>query len=276
MTTAAATTLAPRVARRTGRFTVLVPVGRPDAGPGLLSLAETLVPEGVEADIRPMHVATGEHFANADDSAADALGQLLTAGVGTHALGEPIVHAAPDIAGAIVATAHDIDAQLIVLGWQRPTLSRTLIGGTVARVMQKTDAEIVVHYDRHPRPWRRLLVPYLYGEHDRAAVAAAQRLAEREAESVTILHVVEPDEEPARPGRFRDSVNGTWCEVRVVPAADPLEAAVAQARSGDYDAIVVGTSRAWGLAPAFLGIRHEQLAKETDASMLIVRAARTA
>src|SRR5690606_9149797 len=77
-----------------------------------------------------------------------------------------------------------------------------------------------------PRPWKRVLVPYLYGDHDRAAVGVAQRLAQMEAESVTILHVIEPDEEPAHTGRFRESVDGAWCEVRVVAAADPLRAAV--------------------------------------------------
>lgn len=275
MITAATNALQGRAARRTGRYRVLVPVGRPDAGPGLLSLAETLVPMGMEGDVRPMHVATGEHFATASESAADALGQLYEGRAESQPRLEPIVREDADIARAIVAAADDIDAELIVMGWQRPTLSRTLIGGTVARVMQKSDAQIVVHYDRHPRPWKRLLVPYLYGDHDRAAVGVAQRLAQTEAEIVTILHVVERDEEPAHTGRFRESVDGTWCEVRVVAAADPLRAAVDEARDGGYDAIVVGTSRAWGLAPAFLGIRHEQLAKETDASMLIVRAART-
>ena len=274
MISTSTTTLRGRAARRTGRYTVLVPVGRPDAGPGLLSLAETLVPMGMDGDVRPMHAATGEHFATAHESAADALGQLLAKGPRSQSRLEPLVRENADVAGAIVGAAESVDAELIVMGWQRPKLSRTLIGGTVARVMQKSKAEIVVHYDRHPRPWKKLLVPYLYGDHDRAAVGVAQRLAQREAESVTILHVVEPHEEPAHVGRFRESVDGTWCEVRVVAAADPMRAAVDEARDGGYDAIVVGTSRAWGLAPAFLGIRHEQLAKETDASMLIVRAAR--
>lgn len=272
--TAGGVALEPRVSRHTGRYTVVVPVGFPDSGPGLLSLAAALVPAGVVADIRPLHVATGERWRSVDESAADALGLLLAAGVDAALQLEPIVRAGSEVAQEIVAAVRELDAQVVVLGWQRPTLNRTLIGGTVAMVMQQTSAEVVVHYDRHPRPWRRLLVPYLYGEHDRAAMGVAQRLATHDAESVTILHVVEPDEEPGTTGRFRDSVDGTSAEIKVVPAADPLVAAVEEARSGGYDAIVVGTSRAWGLAPAFLGIRHEQLAKETDASMLIVRAAR--
>ncbi len=263
-----------QVSRHTGRFTVLVPVGRPAAGPGLLSLAATLVPQGANADIRPLHVATGARWPTAQESAADALGELLTAGVDAELTLEPIVRSGTDVAGEIIRAAQELDAQLIVLGWQRPTLNRTLIGGTVAQVMQQTDAQVIVHYDRHPRPWRRLLVPYLYGDHDRAAVGVAQRLAGHEAESVTVLHVVEPGEAPSTGERFRDTVDGATAEVKIVPAADPLIAAVEEARTGGYDAIVVGTSRAWGLAPDFLGLRHEQLARETDASMLIVRAER--
>ncbi|MGH7445152.1 MAG: universal stress protein [Longimicrobiales bacterium] len=263
-----------RVSAHTGRFTVLVPVGFPASGPGLLSLAATLVPAGLEADIRPLHVATGERWRSVDESAQDALGLLLGAGADSDLVLEPVVRSGTDVAAEIVSAVRELDAQLVVLGWQRPTLNRTLISGTVAKVMQETDAEVIVHYDRTPRPWRRLLVPYLYGDHDRAAIGVAMRLAGHEAESVTILHVVEPDEDPGGSGPFRDTVDGMSCEVKVVPAADPRVAAAEEARTGGYDALVVGTSRAWGLAPAFLGMRHELLARETDASMLIVRAAR--
>ena len=263
-----------RARRRTSRYRVLVPVGRPEAAQGLVALAETLVPMGMDGEIRPMHVASGEDIAAVTQSAMVALRGLQTSRGGTTRRFEPIVREGADVAQTIAAAAADVDADLIVMGWQRPTLSRSLIDGTVARVMQESSAQVVVHYNRRPRPWKRVLVPYLYGDHDRAAVGVAQRLAQMEAESVTILHVIEPDEEPAHTGRFRESVDGAWCEVRVVAAADPLRAAVDEARSGSYDAIVVGTSRAWGLAPAFLGIRHEQLARETDASMLIVRAPR--
>src|SRR5690606_39477539 len=122
--------------------------------------------------------------------------------------------------------AADAVAHLIVMVWRRPTLRLTLSDVTVARVMQESRSQVVVHYNRRPRPWKRVLVPYLYGDHDRAAVGVAQRLAQMEAESVTILHVIEPDEEPAHTGRFRESVDGAWCEVRAGAAADPLRAAV--------------------------------------------------
>lgn len=254
-----------------GTFTVLVPIGLPDSGPGLLSLAHALIPAATEAEVRPVHIATGERFASPDESAADAF-RLLPADAESPWMGEPIVREGDDIADEIVAAAQERAARLIVLGWQRPQLSRTVIGGTVAKVMRHTGAEVVVYYERRPRPWRRLLVPYLYGAHDRAAVGVARRLAES-AESVTVLHVVEPDEDPKTIGPFRAGLDSAWCEVKVVPAPDPLSAAVEEARTGDYDAIVVGSSRTWGMGPTFIGLRHEQLARESDASMLIVRAA---
>lgn len=259
--------------RKNGRFTVLIPVGFPGSGPELLSLARALVPADAKPVFRPMHVATGARFRSVDESASDALGMLLAAGRDLDLELEPVVRSGADVAGEIVRSAREVDADLIVLGWHRPTLSRSLIGGTVASVMRNTNAEVVVHYDRHPRPWRRLLVPFLYGEHDRAAVGVAHRLAGYEGEMVTILHVVEPDEDPRSIGPFRESLGSAKSEVKVVPAPDPLSATVAEARTGDYDAIVVGTSRAWGMSPSFLSIRHEELAKDTRASMLIVRAA---
>lgn len=256
---------------RHGPFTVLVPVGLPASGPALLSLARMLVPEGREMDIRPLHVAAGPRPEPSDPPDA-VLAPMLEAAAGGVMRVEPIVRTAPDVAAAIVAAAEESAAELVVLGWQRPTLNRRLIGGTVASVMAATPAEVVVLYDRQPRPWRRLLVPYLFGRHDRAAVGVAQRLA-HESETVTILHVVEMDEDPRSVGPLRESMHEGRSEVKVVPAGDPLEAVIREARSGDYDAIVVGTSRSWGMGPNFLGVRHELLARATNASMLIVRAA---
>lgn len=256
----------------TGRYTVLIPVWLPASGPELLSLARSLVPPDAEPQYRPLHVAGAARQRSADASADEALGLLLDAGRELDMELEPMVRAGSDVAAEIVRGAREVDADLIVLGWHRPKMSRSLIGGTVASVMRSTRAEVVVHYDRSPRPWKRLLVPFLYGEHDHAAVGVAHRMAAHEGEMVTILHVVEPDEDARSIGPFRESLGPASSEVKVVPAPDPLWATVAEARDGAYDAIVVGTSRAWGMSPSFLSVRHEQLAKDTNASMLIVRA----
>lgn len=252
--------------QRTGTYTVLVPVGLPASGPALVSLGRTLVPEGRDAAIRPLFVAAGP-WAGTEDP----LGPIRAASHGRADM-DPMVRSAPDVADAIVAAVDETDAELIVLGWQRPLLNRRLIGGTVASVMNRTSAEVVVLYDRKPQPWKRLLVPYLFGDHDRAAVGVAHRLA-RESESVTLLHVVEPDEDPRSVGPLRDAMGSARSEVKIVPAADPLSAVIAEARTGRYDTIVVGTSRTWGMGPNFIGVRHELLARATDASMVIVRAA---
>jgi nucleotide-binding universal stress UspA family protein len=57
----------------------------------------------------------------------------------------------------------------------------------------------------------------------------------------------------------------------MVRTKNPVDAVVEQARGGRHDLVVIGVAKAWGLTPAFFGVRHERLVRETAASLLIVR-----
>ena len=86
---------------------------------------------------------------------------------------------------------------------------------------------------------------------------------------MTILHVVS---EP-RTGTSSSLRDVEGVRVEIVHDADPVEAAVREARQG-YDLIVVGVARAWGITGGLFGQRHEGLARATTASMIVVRPAR--
>ena len=59
--------------------------------------------------------------------------------------------------------------------------------------------------------------------------------------------------------------------VRVVGSNAPVDAVVEEVRRGEHDLVVIGVAKAWGLTPAFFGVRHERIVEETQASLLIVR-----
>ena len=61
----------------------------------------------------------------------------------------------------------------------------------------------------------------------------------------------------------------------VVESAHPLDTLVEVAR-GEFDLVVAGASEQWGLEPSLFSRRHERLARECPASVLIVRAAHVA
>ena len=45
----------------------------------------------------------------------------------------------------------------------------------------------------------------------------------------------------------------------------------AEPRSYLFPGVVIGVSRTWGTDPQFFGVRHERIARETQASLLLVR-----
>jgi nucleotide-binding universal stress UspA family protein len=142
-------------------------------------------------------------------------------------------------------------------------------------VMRRTRADVAVLLARRPAPWRRVLVPFTGGAHDRAALRLAGRLGQQPGTAVTILHVVRPARDPGEPRLgLSDEVAeafGPSTHLKVVEREDPVEAAVEEARGG-YDLVVIGASETWGLEPTLFSPRHERLAQACPASLLIVRA----
>jgi nucleotide-binding universal stress UspA family protein len=188
--------------------------------------------------------------------------------------------------------AHDIvdvarvkGARLVVMGWHKPVVSNKILGGVVNDVMSHAPATVAVYVQRSTTSWRRVLVPYREPELDAAALDAALRIASGNDVELTVLRVVpeggeKPDELGGSAGsRAREVLPPAWREhavagrvvVRVVGSDTPVDAVVEEVRRGEHDLVVIGVAKAWGLTPAFFGVRHERIVEETQASLLIVR-----
>src|SRR5690606_34995516 len=121
----------------------------------------------------------------------------------------------------------------VVLGYPDHARGRSAFTDIVERATAAASVDVIVCVDRHERPWRRVLVPYLYGPLDGGALGVPRRLARTGDASVTVLHVVEPagqdhDDDAVQPLR-------TWiggCTLKVVTAGDPVSAAAEEARRG--------------------------------------------
>jgi hypothetical protein len=134
------------------------------------------------------------------------------------------------------------------------------------RAATEQGMDAIVVYDRHPRPWRRLLAPYTYGAHDPAAFALARRLARRTRGELMLLHVDDPH--PASAPATVRSVDG--CIVRIVCGGDPVALGECEAAAG-HDVVVAG-----GGTPHpqhYFTPRLHGLISRTRASLVIVHAA---
>jgi nucleotide-binding universal stress UspA family protein len=163
------------------------------------------------------------------------------------------------------------------MGWQKPVVSKRILSGSVHDVMTRAATDVAVYVERSFEPWKRVLVPFRSSAHDDAALEMAGRIGAANHIPVTVLHVIRDEKDalilsPALVARVASGgALPAGVAVKVVRSDDSLTELVQEVRRGDHDLVVIGVAREWGLTPAFFGMRHERLARETKASLLIIR-----
>ncbi|MCP3141924.1 cation:proton antiporter domain-containing protein [Pyxidicoccus xibeiensis] len=275
-------TAAPTPAEPSARpYTVLTCVSHGKAGPGLALLSHALTRgEARTAQVYALHLMPASDRASLlmkheppqqEGALAPLLGRAQVLGLEVR----PLSFISSEPGADICRTAEAKRADLIVLGWHKPLFSRTVLGGTVHEVMQDAGPGVAVLVDRGLKEIRRILVPFIGGEHDRAALGLARRLLRHEGTEVTLLHVTSADatsEDSGARARVEDLFPEGAKQVRfhVVSHPSPEEAALEEARRG-YDLVVVGVGSRWGLESHLIGLHRERLIQESPASLLIVR-----
>ncbi|UJR79582.1 cation:proton antiporter [Sandaracinus amylolyticus] len=266
-------------------FTVLVPVSLPASGPGLLRLARALVPSGRRPRVYGLHLRRSDEHAVTDlegtpDLPAQefALQPMLRAAQEASVEVRPLVFASERPGRDIADLARVKGADMVLLGWHKPVISRRILGGAVYDVMTNAPADVAVYLERRFAPWSRILVPCRDLARDLPALRAAGRIGATTGVPVTVLHIVPPSGTPsATDVELRAAVSSASDSQRAevtleqVRSDDPVGAVVSAARRGEHDLVVVGVSNAWGIEPAIFGVKHERLAEETEASLLILR-----
>ena len=262
-----------------GRYAVMIPVSLPSSGPGLLRVARAVSPVP-DPQFYALHLVrssdgliTGNIADDAKVRADKALQPLLSAAADSGVAVSPFFFVSRDAAKDITDIAYLKGAGLILMGWHKPVVSRSVLSGMVNDVMRQAQMDVAVYLERQFGLWRRVLVPYIDGVHDRAAIAMAVNIARHSDADVTVLHVVSPVGDggqlgiPSRP----DALDSDRVHLRTVEHQQPLEEVIRVAREG-HDLIVVGISETWGLEPSLFSNRHERLARECPGSLLMVRA----
>ncbi|HEX8915944.1 MAG TPA: universal stress protein, partial [Humisphaera sp.] len=183
----------------------------------------------------------------------------------------------------ILRTAADRDVDLVLIGGHRAVVGRSVLGGTVGKVLEHAAADVAILLDRGLTDVRRVMVPYLGSPHDRLALDLAARLGRSAGAGVTVLHVVPDDRpvaprDPGTPGgateavqrAFNDPTQPAPVEFRVVRGAEPVDAVIGE--SAGFDLLIVGVGPEWGLeGGTFFGLRPERLTAEARCSLLLVR-----
>jgi hypothetical protein len=179
----------------------------------------------------------------------------------------------PERVSTVLRCVHETNADALVLGYPGSARGRSHFTDVVERVTAAAALDVVVCVERHERPWQRVLVPYLYGPLDGAALGVARRLARGGAADVTVLHVVEGAGDDDHVATLMAAVGD--CRLNVVTAADPVTAAADEARRG-YDLIVLGGREPKLGRGRYFTVRQQRLLLATDASLVIAHPGRAA
>jgi nucleotide-binding universal stress UspA family protein len=269
-------------------FSVLIPVAHPRSGGPLLQLSATLVDPGAERAIFALHLRRpadreAYHPLLADERKPESEEVLrpLLAQAEKHGIPvEAILLTATDVAAGVAEVAAERQASLVLIGFHHSVFSRTMLGGTVHRILETVETDVAVFVDRGYFGGRKILVPYRGGEHDRLALQIAARAARGAEAQVEVLHVISSGARGgSKPAAARTEAERLFAprgaerphnwSFRSIDDASPVDAVLRE--SASYDLVVIGVSEEWGLESHLFGLRPERIAEQSPTSMLIVR-----
>ncbi|MBX7077637.1 MAG: cation:proton antiporter [Nannocystaceae bacterium] len=269
-----------RVPTPTRRFATLVCVANERSGPGLVTIGEALRGPDRAEPTYALHLMSPTDRASffvgqaPEEVSARILAPALERARALSVAIKPISFVSSDPAADICGVAGAKGIDLMLLGWHKPLLGQSLLGGIVHDVLDAAPCDVGVFIDRGLVHVRRVLVPFVGGQHDDAALAVAQRLLVAGAADITVLQVESGTATPG-PGvaaveRLREQGGGR-VTLRVVEHASPAEAALTESRA-QYDLLVVGLGPQWGLAHRRLGVHAERLIDGASCSVLVTHA----
>jgi Kef-type K+ transport system membrane component KefB/nucleotide-binding universal stress UspA family protein len=264
-------------------FTVLMCVADERSGPGLVTLARAFVGsardrQGQLYALQLVAPSSRVSPSDAEHRAATTLAPLFERARSLDVPVRAISFVSPEPARDICNVAEVRGVDLILLGWHKPVLSQTMLGGVVHGVLEHAPTDVGVFADRGLTQVRRILVPFQGSTHDRGALALAHRLLIGHDAEVTILHVVPPerggDEQELGARAMAQHIFGEPAGGRVrmeiVAHASPADAALEESARG-YDLVIVGLGREWGLEQRHFGVHPERLMRDCSTSLLVVR-----
>ena len=189
----------------------------------------------------------------------------------------PIIRVTNDVARETAQIAEIDRADLILVGWHRPTFSSNRLGGRVGRILSNAKVDVAIFVDRGRENLNNLLVPYAANIHDDLGLELALRLlVNSEERRLTVLRVaVDGESGNELSYDFQRVMDQLPIEVRsrietpIVEAAEPIQAVVAA--SANADLTIAGTSREWGIERQTLGQYTDELAVQCHSSLLIAR-----
>lgn len=270
--------------KKGGGFSVLIPLAMPRSAVPLAELAELLARPGersrvIGAYLRPPHDDSllRSQMEERPAESYEPLQRLRDEAQRRGLPMESVSHISRDPGSDIAELANVRGASVVLMGFHRPLLKQSILGGTVHKVLSEAHCHVGVFVDRGFHGVRRVLVPYMGSSHDHLALDLASRIARNAKAQLTVLHVVDPERAEGRKltaseagGKLvKDPSQPEPVVFKTVEDPSPVDVLIREAAA--HDLLVIGVAEEWGLESGMFGFRGERIAAESPTSMLIVR-----
>ena len=264
-------------------FSVLIPVSMPRTAVPLAELADLITGrDTTDRRVIGLYLRSStdfdilrSEFRDRSPDEYEPLQRLREEAARLHMPLETMSFVTRDPGSDIANTANARGLDMILMGFHKPLLTHSILGGTVNRVFSSAECHVGVFVDRGFHGVRKVLVPHFGSSHDQVALELAGRIGRSSGAHVTVLHVNEPGRPPGDAAAaeliakvFTSAMPEPVVMLTVVDAS-PVDAVIREAAS--HDLLVIGVAEQWGLEKGMFGFRGERIASETATSMLIVR-----
>jgi Kef-type K+ transport system membrane component KefB len=277
-------------------YRILVPVANPNTQQGLLQLATSIAQNELQSTtINPLSLIELEedYLFQSTPFEANRLidGRLTQLATLIHSLEpvasrssfQPIVQIGYDVAQKTAVIAALDRADLVLLGWHRPTFTNNRLGGRVAQILGNTPADVAVFIDAvdrretMARSYQNLLVPYTANHHDDLAVEIALRMLwndpDRQLELIRISSP-DPNDGELSPELDRAIANlpaeiSSRVKISTLDTVDPIFKIAEISRQ--VDLTITGIGRTWGRRKPLLDNYTDRLAIHCVSPLLIAR-----
>jgi Kef-type K+ transport system membrane component KefB len=284
-------------------YRILVPVANPNTQKGLLQLATSIAQNDRQsAIINPLSLIELEEDylfqstpfeANRQiDRRLQQLNSLIDTlePIAARSIFQPIVQIGYDVAQKTAVIAALDRADLVLLGWHRPTFTNNRLGGRVAQMLGNTPADVAVFIDADrdnpisqpqgrsmARSYHNLLVPYTANNHDDLAVEIALRMLWNDPHRQ--LELIQISSRETNDGELSAELDSLLenlptamsarIKISTLDTIDPI--AKIEEISRQVDLTITGIGRTWGRRKPMLDSFTDRLAIHCVSSLLIAR-----
>ncbi len=189
-----------------------------------------------------------------------------------------LVRLAPSVAEGIHATAWEVEADTILLGWPESQVPATVAGETVVEaVVRLSRAGVMVLHGEYPAQPVRIMAPMTSYGHSPAALRLGQSLASETQGEVVALTLVRqkltPSLEASLEARLQATVDempdSSYVSTDVVQIADMVDDVTSISES--YDLVMLGMSDEGLMADTVFGGMPVEAAEKMATTALVVK-----